>query len=181
MIMRGHKAVLLRVAICAGLVLVGSCKDETMVQTNLTGIKLTIVYATTLNLDQVQVSGSLSDGSEAFRPATVPESPKALTAGQNTLVVLLPDALGGSTITVFVNGVSQGTKVATDEAQVSVVARQIVPVTLTLRDLRRPLGVSLSAGGGVASSPGYEARVIVGAPQPLGRAGGVNLGFDPSR
>ncbi len=159
-----------------------ACAAKTEVESGLTGIDMTINYPAALGLDQMRIEGSLADGSEAFRPAAVPESPEPLTLGRNTLVVLLADALGGQTVSVRVIGLQAGAWRVSQERAVAIVREKLVPVSFTLRadGLRQP-GVSLSAGGGTAASTQYDVRLVVGAPQPLGQAAGAGLGFDPER
>jgi hypothetical protein len=114
-----------------------ACKDEIVVDRNVTGIELTISYDPASGIDQIELSGSLEDGTEAFATGRLPETPRALTEGENTLVLLLPDAMAGQTITVRADGLVNDSAVSTVEIAVVPLLRELVTASGRLAPLGR--------------------------------------------
>ncbi len=121
-------------ATCLALVFLSGagCRD-TVVETGLTGIDLTVQYGSGLELDQLYISGTL-DGEPAFEPGTIPETARSLSDTEESLVILLPDDMGGMMITLRVDGLSGGEVKASEQADVAIQARKLVEVTINLGD-----------------------------------------------
>ena len=51
-----------------------------------------VPYPTGLGIDQLRIWG-VSEGATAFAPDLVPDEPRLLTSGTDTLVILVPDGL----------------------------------------------------------------------------------------
>jgi hypothetical protein len=108
------------------------CKDEVVVDRNLTGIELTVSYDTATAIDQIEISGMLDDGTEAFARGRLPETPRALTEGENTLVLLLRDDLAGRMIAVSATGLQSGAPISSGEVSVMTELKQLVPAGVLL-------------------------------------------------
>jgi cysteine-rich repeat protein len=122
-----------------------ACKDEIVVEDGLTGIDLTLRYDRGAGLDQIALSGTLDDGSVAFAPGRLPESPRPLATGESSVVILLPDALAGRPITVVAEGLAGGAVVLTGRIRVTPVSKQLVQASGTL-DAMKPCGNGLLDG-----------------------------------
>lgn len=111
----------------AALALSG-CSGE-KVADDLTGIELTLRYDPKAAIDQIEIAGTLANGTAAFMPGRVPETPRPLTEGENSVVILLADELAGEEITVRADGLAGGEAVLTTEITVTPVAQQLVPAS----------------------------------------------------
>jgi hypothetical protein len=110
------------------LMLACACKDDPA----LTGVELTVRYDPSLLLDQIVLFGRLDDGSQAFAPGRVPDPPRLLVDGEDTLVILLAEALAGRMIAVRAEGMSSSAVVAVGSVEVLVTGQSIVGATIEL-------------------------------------------------
>jgi len=83
---------------------VTGCKGR-HVQSDVTGVSLAVHYDGNAGLTSLTVSGFV-DGAPAFPPGTLPDPPRPLTKGTETLAILLPDGLAGKTILIRVDGLA---------------------------------------------------------------------------
>ncbi len=108
-----------------------SCHTSTVVEKNVTGIDLTVTYTPRLQLDQLEIVTTF--GSEVVvAPTRVPSTPRALKEGGEGVAILLRDELAGSTVSLTVTGLAQGTPIITLTHPVVVVRQMMSQVTLAL-------------------------------------------------
>src|SRR4029079_6629595 len=112
-----------------------SCrKHDTVVESGLTGITLTVNYQASLSLTALAFSATTANGAPAFAPGVLPNPPRQLNPTSESAVVLVPAALGGTTVTVRVDGLA-GMKVAGSQQQaVALKTGELVSLTMTLGD-----------------------------------------------
>ena len=115
-------------ALAIAVVLVG-CADQ--VQTGLTGVELDVTYPTNRNIDQLKAWGVV-DGATAISPTALPDPPRALTSGRDSVVILVDSRLAGTDILVRVDGLAGANVVASGVAHVTVSNAKVVPVTVAL-------------------------------------------------
>jgi hypothetical protein len=108
-----------------GLAALAGCGDHA------TALRANVQFDAALAPDQLRVSVTAEGVTLAGGPLVVPATPHALTSGQ-TLVVLLPSAWGGKTVTVAVTGLAGGSAVAQGEADAVAVRGRTVQVVVTL-------------------------------------------------
>jgi hypothetical protein len=121
-----------RILAIALLLALIACNDGVVVQTGLTGIRLTLRYDGAAGIDQFELSGTTEGGSPAFADGRVPEAARPLTEGENTIVILLPDELAGERINLRAAGLAGGIAVATGSTSVMPVLAQLVEASATL-------------------------------------------------
>src|SRR4051812_4714837 len=92
------RSALLALALAAASFGALSCRRHpTLVESDVTGVNVTIHYDPGLHLTSLQISGTIGDHT-AFPTGTLPNPARPLTSGQETAVVLLPDNLAGMTV-----------------------------------------------------------------------------------
>jgi len=115
--------------------LVGCGEVVDVERTDLTGIRLTVRYEASLRLDQIRISATLeSDGSQAFAPGLLPDTPGGVLdpGGEETVAILLADDLANETLILRVEGLTEGKLAAVKGARRVVELRQLVPVIVLL-------------------------------------------------
>lgn len=156
------------------LLLLACSEDE-----QLTGFELTLRYDPELGLDQFELTGARSSGTPAFAPGRVPEMPRPLTTGEDTVVVLLDEALADEMLTLSARGTSSGRLVAKGETTATVETGSIRSITIDLMPLAedvcgdgRRTGVEECDDGNMVSGDGC-APDCTNEPDP---DGGVDAG-----
>lgn len=96
--------VLIGLASLVALIGAGGCKGH-RVQSNVTGVSLTVHYDVNAGLNALKVAG-FAGTAAVFEPGTLPDPPRPLTKGTETLTILLPDALAGQMILIRVDGLA---------------------------------------------------------------------------
>ncbi len=127
------------------LICVAGCR-RTVVQSDLTGVKITVTYSNPSALDHIVVSGFLPTSVSAFTPGTVPATPRPLAAKQETVDLILPDNLGGTTLLLRADGMFKGGLVSSGGGAVDLLAHQLVNATVAL-------GVAAVCGDGIIETP----------------------------
>ena len=124
---------------------IAACTDaKTVVDKNVTAIEVATQIDAPSALTQLRISGR-ANGTDAFAPGSVPETPRPL-AGEQTAVVLLPDSLDGTSIDVRVDGMAGGAVAASGVAMVTVRAHAVTRVDVAL-------GAPAICGDGMVVSP----------------------------
>jgi hypothetical protein len=124
----------LALAVAAASLGASSCRRHTtLIEADTTGVEVTIHYDPGLNLTSLQISGMVGD-QLAFPTGSLPNPPRALTSGQETAAVLVPDSLAGMTVLLRIDGLAADKVMGSDQQAVAVQLGQLVPLTLTLGD-----------------------------------------------
>lgn len=126
---------------------------------NLTGIELRVDRDRSLLLDQIAVAGVMEDGSAAFPPGVAPDPPRPLGEGDDTIVLLLPEGLGGRTVDLSITGKWSGDAVAEGRGSALVVAGSFVELPIRLKPIGEP---SLAPDAGSSAPDAGEAREDAG-------------------
>ncbi|MEO8212573.1 MAG: hypothetical protein ABI560_05245, partial [Myxococcales bacterium] len=113
------------------MVLPCGCREKTVQDTHITGIKLTVHYDSPLMLTALAFSGTVGSAA-AFTPGTLPKQPRPLTSGVETAVILLPGAVVGKTVVVRVDGRAGAGILGSDQQAVTIRASVLAEVSLTL-------------------------------------------------
>ena len=124
-------ATLLALVACAG--------ERTVERRDVTGVDLLVQYDPLAGLDQVHLAGTVGStaGAQAFVPGVAPEEPRPLTSGADSVVLLLPDALAGTSLFLVVDGLTNGTAMLTGRTSV-VLEDSLVDASVTLGPLPNP-------------------------------------------
>src|SRR4051794_34014287 len=72
----------------------GCRRHPTLVESDVTGVKITVRYSADLHLTSLAISGIAGD-QPAFPAGTLPDPPRPLAPGEESAVILLPEALAG--------------------------------------------------------------------------------------
>ena len=113
------------------LLVVAAC-SKTEVDPNATAIEIATTIDAADGITQLRLSGTTTAG-PAFAPGVVPDSPRPLS-GEQTAVVLLPEALGGEDVLVRVDALAGDALVHTGGGTVAVQAREMKRLDVTLGD-----------------------------------------------
>jgi len=129
----------LRWPVTAALVLAAAsapaCATPARVEEGLTGLMVTVVWDPALGIDQLVFSGTLAgDDASVFASTPRPDPPAPLDSGNESLVILLPDALADQMIALRVDALSGGTLVAAGIGSTTPVVATIVQVVVTLAE-----------------------------------------------
>lgn len=95
-------------------------------------LQVVVEYDSEARLERLEVSGRFSDGSTAFAPGFVPQSPTVLTSGSETVNVLLPESSVGRGLLLRVDGERDGELAATGFAEVAAIEEEVTSVTVVL-------------------------------------------------
>lgn len=107
--------------------------SETVTQTGLTGIQLTIRNPERLDLDQFVIYG-IEKGQLIFGPETViPKGEEALLE-EESIVILLPDEVADEIIVLRIDGLFQDSVAASQQKEVEILANELVALTMALGD-----------------------------------------------
>lgn len=109
-----------------------------------TAIELRVAIPSELGITQLRISGASGDV-EAFEPGLAPEIPRIL-AGDQTAILLLPDALDGSELALRVDAMASGQLIRTGAATTQVVGNELHSVDILL-------GAPAVCGDGIAVAP----------------------------
>ncbi|MFC1611298.1 DUF4215 domain-containing protein [Myxococcota bacterium] len=99
-----------------------------------TGVRLIVRYDAALDMDQLAVSILLSNGETAFGPHALPDPPRALVSGEESMLIYLPDELADTVVFLRVDGLSQGAVVASALESVELDLQELVAAPMTLAD-----------------------------------------------
>jgi hypothetical protein len=105
------------------------------VRGDLTGVELLVSYEPAAGLDQLLISGSMPGGAVAFAPGLVPEQPRPLVDGADSVVILLPDSMGGVTLTLHVDGLVSGSAALAGDSSVLLETESLVEAGITLASM----------------------------------------------
>src|SRR5262245_53245214 len=109
----------------------GGC-DRTKVDGDVTGVDLTIQYDAQLGLTSLRVS-AFSQGMRVLDPVMYPNPARDLSPTEETLVILVPDALAGNDLFVRVDGMVNGSTVlASGGTTVALAVRELALGTIVL-------------------------------------------------
>jgi hypothetical protein len=110
------------------------CATRTVVATDVTGLRVMVIWDATLPVDQLVFFGyTAGPGSEtAFDTTSRPDPPAAFDSGEASLVILLPDDLVDRVIVVRVDGLWDGEVVAAGAGSTTLVRASVRDMTLTL-------------------------------------------------
>ncbi len=122
-----------RRALVATLCWLAGC-TETIVDTTVTGVELTVTHERELEIDQLEITGVSETGEPEIERSIVPDQPRLLDESGETAVILVPSELAGIAIDIDVFGLRQGVRVAVGQASVSLIAEQLVFASLHLAD-----------------------------------------------
>lgn len=125
------------------LLVIGCTDAKTVTDPDVTAIEVAMQVDPALAVTQFRIS--TAGDMPAFAPGNVPDSPRAL-AGTQTFVVLLPDDLDGRDLVVRVDGIANGSIVASGGAKLTVRAHHVTHVDVAL-------GPPAVCGDGVVSDP----------------------------
>jgi cysteine-rich repeat protein len=119
-----------------GSLVVGAACDDGIarIPEGSTSVLLTIKFEGTLNLDQLVVTGTSSDGSQAFKPLNLPEVPTPLPTGEEQVSLVWPAETDSFTVKIRVDGKSGDAIVASEEKNVDVQKGKMSRSTFTLGD-----------------------------------------------
>ena len=106
------------------LALVAGCDDTVVVQDGLTGVEVTVEYPTDRGIDQLRLWGTI-DGALTFSPGLLPEQRRLLTAGSDSIVILLDPSLADRDLFVRADGLAAGVVVGSGAARVTVRADKL--------------------------------------------------------
>lgn len=124
--MRGRGAATAFAAMLVVAVAAACGERGSSVRRDLTGVELVVSYDPAAGIDQLLVSGFLPGDVDAFEPGRVPEEPRPLTSGSDSLVLLLPDAMGGEMLTLHVDGLVSGSAALAGETAVVLEAERLL-------------------------------------------------------
>ncbi|WP_244224547.1 hypothetical protein [Corallococcus sicarius] len=127
------------------LVAMASCRDPATAAG--TALFVTTEFEPALNLTQLRVSGSVAGGMDV-PTTTLPENAERALQSGESFRVLLNDAANGAQATVRVEGLRDGTVLATGEATASVRDGYEVEVTVQLSSSPKPDGGTPDGGSG---------------------------------
>jgi hypothetical protein len=105
------------------------CGPDAVVETGLTGVELTAISG--FELDRLAISGDIA-GREPFERRLVPTPARPLDPTGETVVLIVDEALAGSTLAVVVEGLRADEVRASGQGQVVLVARELVALTVEL-------------------------------------------------
>jgi len=125
-----NRAAMVLVVALAALGAVSGCKRN-RVESDVTGVSLTIHYDVAVGFRSFRITGLVGNAS-AFQPGMLPDPPRPLTKGTETLVILLPDALAGQTILLRVDGLAGDTVVGNGAQAVTLQRSRLVEGELTM-------------------------------------------------
>ncbi|RKH31984.1 hypothetical protein D7Y13_32875 [Corallococcus praedator] len=127
------------------LVALAACRDPAAAAG--TALFVTTEFEPSLNLTQLRVSGTVAGGMDV--PASmIPEAADRTLQSGETFRVLLTDAANGAQATVRVEGLRNGTVLATGEASATVRDGYEVEVTVRLASGTNPDGGTSDGGSG---------------------------------
>jgi cysteine-rich repeat protein len=120
--------------VLVGLAGLAACPEPTVVRDDVTGLEIVARFDAALGLDQIRVSGIDADGADLFAPGDVPEPPAELASGEESVVVLLDDTMGGTRVIVRVDGLASSAIEATGVVETTVQSGEVVRVEVELGD-----------------------------------------------
>jgi hypothetical protein len=112
--------------------LLGACGDDT----GQTGVDLQIRYDPHKKIDHVALTAS-AGGEELIGRTLLPEEDRPLSdAGREGVVLLLPDDVAGTSVTIRVDGLDRDEVVVAGEVSVAIALGELVPAELRLVDVQ---------------------------------------------
>jgi hypothetical protein len=113
---RDRRASLLIAAAMIALATASCRKHDTVVESGLTGINVSVNFSASLSLDALAFSATTANGAPAFAPSVLPDKPHQLNPSFESAVILVPAALGGTTVTLRVDGLRRWGRARADRA-----------------------------------------------------------------
>ena len=125
-----------------------------------------VEYDPDAGFERLRVSGFLDDGTPAFEPGFLPSTPRPLTSGADTALVLLPDALLGQALLVRVDAEREGELAGTGGARVEEVveggsASVLIGALVVCGDGQREPGLEGCDDGNTVPDDGCDSSCVI--------------------